>query len=71
MYTRNNLKSDLKAANNVLNEVDPGFHFEAEGRNGYTGLDLYKGNVCWSCTATGTPRECYNAACRWIVARMS
>lgn len=70
IYNRKRLRADLENINPKLSAVRPGFHFEAESRNNYTALDLYDGNSCETNIATGTPAECFNAACRYIVASM-
>lgn len=70
IYNRKRLRADLESINPKLSAVCPGFHFEAEGRNNYTALDLYDGDSCETNIACGTPAECFSAACRYIVASM-
>lgn len=65
-YTR----KDLEAALNDINDsVTTGCHLEAQGRNGYTGLDEYEGTKCIRTIQCGSPRECALAAYEWAMAQ--
>ncbi len=66
-YTRSDLHEDIKAINETL--AGSGYYIFAQGRNGYTGLDEYKGDPnqrdsgkCIRNLQCGTPRECLQAA---------
>lgn len=66
-YTRSSLENDLKEINQQLKGT--GYYLAAQGRNGYTGLDEYKGDPsegdsgkCIRNLQCGTPKECFEAA---------
>ncbi len=66
-YTRKMLDSDIESINESL--VGTGSYVLAQGRNGYTGLDEYKGDYknrdsgcCIRNLACGTPKKCLEVA---------
>lgn len=66
-YTKNDLIADLKEINAELKHT--GYYLVAESRNGYTGLDLFRGDpatgkhgTCVRNIECGSPRECLEAA---------
>lgn len=63
-FTRKDLVESLEGLNA---KVTNGRHLEAQGRNGYTGLDEYEGKKCIRTIACGTPKECADAAAWWVL----
>ena len=58
-FTRDNLNNYIKTiVNPILKDLKTEYHIEAEGRNGYTGVDLFVGQGCERTLGTGTPKEC-------------
>lgn len=69
--TRDNLRKELEYINtNVLYEGQTQF-LTAQGRNGYTGLDLCDHSGTIRTIATGTTRECLAVAYKWGVDTMA
>jgi len=75
MYTRSDLDEDIDRLNVKLtnmahrNRIDRDYHLETQGRNGYTAVDLYYSPTgCDSNLGTGSPKDCWNIACRWFFA---
>ncbi len=68
-YMRDDLRNDLKGINELAKERGKHTYLEAQGRNGYTGLDEYS-SITQRCIRTikcGTPKECLNAAREWAI----
>jgi hypothetical protein len=66
-YTRASLRHDLIEINETLMGINK-TRLEAEGRNGYTGLDLYdEKGACLTNITCGTPKECLAAANSHVV----
>lgn len=66
-YTSKALQQDLKEINVMIQKATNGRYFlEAQSRNGYTGLDLYRmegdRRKCERNIQCGSPRECLEAA---------
>lgn len=66
-YTRKDLYAELHEVNKKLD--GSGYYLAAQSRNGYTGLDEYRGDSsegnagkCVRNLKCGTPRECIQAA---------
>ncbi len=68
-YMREDLRNDLKGINEVAKERGKVTYLEAQGRNGYTGLDEYSSitNRCIRTIKCGTPKECLTAALEWAI----
>ena len=68
-YMRDDLRNDLKNINEVAKERGKVTYLEAQGRNGYTGLDEYSSitNRCIRTIKCGTPKECLHAALEWAI----
>lgn len=68
-YMREDLRTDLKSINEIAKELGKHTYLEAQGRNGYTGLDEYSSitNRCIRNIKCGTPRECLAAALEWAI----
>jgi hypothetical protein len=66
-YTRSQLRHDLNAINELVKGRDGKTYLEAQGRNGYTGLDEYciDTKKCIRNIQCGTPAECLSAANNW------
>jgi hypothetical protein len=60
-YTRTNLCEDIARLNKRALLVCP-YQFHVRSSNGYTGIDLYKGDSCLHVIATGTPKDCLAGA---------
>lgn len=70
-YTRKALDSDLEKVNQKL--APTGYFLAPEGRNGYVGLDLYKGDYtspgsasCQRTIKCGSARQCIDAAYEFV-----
>lgn len=66
-YTRKDLYAELNEVNKTL--AGSGYYLAAQSRNGYTGIDEYRGDAseghagkCVRNLKCGTPRECIQAA---------
>jgi hypothetical protein len=66
-YTRQDLYAELKEINKSL--VGTGYYLAANSRNGYTGVDEYRGDAsegtagkCVRNIQCGSPRACRDAA---------
>lgn len=66
-YTRKDLYAELHEVNKNL--AGSGYYLAAQSRNGYTGIDEYRGDAseghagkCVRNLKCGTPRECIQAA---------
>jgi len=66
-YTRKELHKSLDRLNRIINFKGSKLWFKAEGRNGYTAIDLWLGDSCISHIASGTPKDCYHATLEYIV----
>lgn len=56
--TRNDLNAAITHVNDKLRRMGSPYHYEAQSRNGYTAVDLYKGERCRHCIVMGTPKDC-------------
>lgn len=63
-FTRKDLTETLDTINAKSKN---GRHLQAQGRNGYTGLDEYNEKGCIRTVACGSPRECADADAWWLV----
>ena len=68
-YMREDLRNDLKKINDVAKARGKHTYLEAQGRNGYTGLDEYSSITqrCIRNIECGTPNECLTAALEWAI----
>ena len=62
-FTRNDLNAQIKSVNARLERFNSPYFFAAEGRNGYTAIDLYRrkpdgSKGCLHSIAQGTPAQC-------------
>lgn len=63
-YTKKIAHEDLKQINATLKSLGHNRYLRMSGRNGYQGLDLFSrdSNICLRTCATGSPRDCIDAA---------
>ena len=66
-YTRKTLNAELEYLNKCLEKLGKDERLEAQGRNGYIGLDTYgKDGRCIRNIATGTAKCCSHEAHRYV-----
>ena len=65
-FTRKDLDDALTTIYATAAKLGSIYSLEAQSRNGYTGLDLFRGKVCERNVTCGTPRECSAAAYEWL-----
>lgn len=61
-YMKSDADRDLVELNSTLDRIGHKYSMKITSRNGYHGLDLYTNGKCITTIATGTPRECIDAA---------
>lgn len=66
-YTEKDLRNSVANFNETLEEAGSPWHLIVEPRNGYCAVDCKKVGACFA-VGSGTPRECWQVANRWVIA---